>query len=226
MKQYSIRIEGRSPLIMHGQDLDFEEIVKKWRKSPAARNAEKGDDRSPAWSWLGYVYRNDKYLIIPSDNLMSTFREGGAQVTVKGKTSFKALTQSGARVAAEPLLLVNDNPIEVAQILALNDEFDFNVHKRVANELGFTLLVKGCKVGTSRHVRVRPYFSVWSAEFILDVWNEALTVEALDTIWNTAGQTKGIGDWRPGSPKSGSYGTFTAEVTEVKSPTTKVVGSV
>ena len=48
MKQYIIRLTGRSPLIMHGQNLDFEEAVSKWQRSTAAKKTPKGDDRHPA----------------------------------------------------------------------------------------------------------------------------------------------------------------------------------
>lgn len=216
MKQYNIRLTGRSPLIMHGQNLDFEEAVSKWQRSPAAKKTPKGDDRHPAFKWIGYLYHDGENAVIPTDNLMTTFREGGTMVSSGGKTTFKAQTQSGARVVTPATLLVGGKPCSVKRILSMCGELDFTAHRKAVSEAGFDLLLKGCKVGMARHTRVRPYFADWSCEFRLDVWDPTLTLEVLQQVWDNAGAFKGLCDWRPGSPKSGQYGTFDAEIRLVK----------
>jgi len=215
VKQFRVEITGRSPLILHGQDPMFETQTREWRKSPEARNSEKGDDRYPGFAWLGYLYHEDGNVVIPTDNLMACFREGGAGVKAGGMKTYKAQTQSGARIIRPAILKSNGKPIDARPMLALRDEVDFEKHLAAARDSGLDLFVKGVTIGKSRHIRVRPYISVWSADFVLDVWDPSLTQKILTNVWETAGAFKGIGDFRPGSPKSGRYGTFTVEMEEI-----------
>ena len=64
MKRYEITMTGRSPLIMHRDNLDFaERNVKAWTRIPENKAlTQAGDDRTPAWTWIGYLY-NDKNVV-------------------------------------------------------------------------------------------------------------------------------------------------------------------
>ncbi|MCX7934978.1 MAG: hypothetical protein N3A66_06935, partial [Planctomycetota bacterium] len=63
MKQYRVRLTGLSPLLMHQDNLAFSEKVKQWQRDPANRELSMpGDDRSPAWTWLGYVYHDGRHI--------------------------------------------------------------------------------------------------------------------------------------------------------------------
>ena len=195
----------------------WSEKVKAWTKNP--ENKQKsvaGDDRSPPFTWLGSLYHDDKIVTMPSDNIMTMLREGGAQVLVpgaKGSKTFKAQTQSGI-IPLEPdwRLLVGGKVIEVAEILALEYVEDFDLHLDTVRDLGFDLLVKRAKIGTSKHIRVRPIFREWTLEGTLEVIDDQITRDVLQTILDFAGRYKGLGDWRPSSRTPGGYGTFTAGV--------------
>lgn len=217
MERYHVTLTGATPLLMHRDNIKWGERCNKWQKDPANKKSSiAGDDRSPAWTWIGYLYEeNRKRVVIDSDNLMSMLRDGGTKTPApRGKGSMKAATQSGILVneIGWPLL-VNGKEIPFTPILSLADELDFEKHEEAAADLGFELFVKRARIGQAKHVRVRPRFENWSASGTITVSDPQLTEEMLKTIFSFAGRYAGIGDWRPGSPsKPGQFGTFTAEI--------------
>lgn len=220
MKQYNVTLNGESPLLMHNDNLAWEEKVKRWTKDPANRDKSiAGDDRTPPWKWLGYAYHDGKILGIPSDNLMTMLREGGAKVTLSGKQTYKKQTQAGIIIDQQQWpLYIADRTISVADLDRIGAEDDFVNHIEEVEKLGFELLVKRAKVGASKHVRVRPMFRQWRAEgslTVLDPDRTGISTDILKTILEQAGALSGLGDWRPSSPKSpGSFGRFSIEVEE------------
>lgn len=221
MQRYEVTIAGKTPLLMHPDDIDWADHMAAWKEDPANKKISvAGDDRSPAWRWIGNLYHDDKFVVIPADNLMTALREGGAMVPVPGGRSgktFKAQTQSGMMIN-EPFwtLEANGNQIAMADITPLMDEAAFSIHRSRVSDLGFSLFVKRAKIQSSKHVRVRPRFDKWSASGTVTVWDEQITDRVLADIFEYAGRYKGLGDWRPSSPKSpGTYGTFDATVKKI-----------
>lgn len=217
MRNFSVTITGKTPLLMHHDNIEWADFMNSWKDNAANKKGSKaGDDRSPAWRWLGCVYHDGDTLSIPQANIMKCLMEGGAMVPVPGGKmgkTFKSQTQSGM-MSVEPFwkLLIDGAPIDWKRIEALKDQPEFAQHKIAARELGFELLVKRAAVGASKHVRVRPQFAAgWQAVGSIAVWDDQITESALRDIFEYAGQYKGIGDWRPGAPKKpGPYGTFEA----------------
>lgn len=220
---YRIKLTGITDLLMHWDNIDWADEMAAWSKrdlTPGEEKSKAGDDRSPAWRWIGSLYHDGEHVAIPSDNLMRCFMEGGAFVPVPGAKSanktFKAQTQSGA-LTPEPYwkLRVHGDLIPYAPFAALVTEADFAAHRKTAEQHGFSLNVKRARIGASKHIRVRPRFSGWSAEGALEVQDPQLTLAVLNSIWSHAGRYKGLCDWRPGSKTPGPWGTFGAEVTRV-----------
>jgi hypothetical protein len=221
MKTYAVTIRGLSDMLHHQDNIEWSGQMQHWREDPKNKaKSVRGDDRSPACTWIGGLYHDGKHVAIPADNLMRCLMVGGAQVMVpggkNGKT-FKAQTQSGMLVVEEfwPLF-VSEKPIPVERILALVNEEDFAVHVETVKKAGFMLHVKRAKIGASKHVRVRPRFSSWSARGTLQVWDDQLKLPALVDILRMAGSNKGLGDWRPSSRTPGPFGRFESEIVEIK----------
>lgn len=220
MKQYEITINGLTPLLMHQDNIYFSEKIDAWRKDPANKGkSSAGDDRTPAWTWIGYLYHDTVNLGMPSDNLMTMLREGGTKVVKKGKLTFKAQTQSGIMIDQQQFkLLIGGKPTPIAQIKELVGNNDFSRHEEVVKNLGFELNVKRAKIGRAKHIRVRPMFRDWQMVGSLTVLDEELsgiTKPILQTILDQAGALCGLGDWRPSSGSSGSFGKFEAVVKKV-----------
>jgi hypothetical protein len=220
MKQYEVRIEGLTPLLMHRDNVIFGEKVRAWQKDPANKGqSTAGDDRSPAWIWVGYTYHDNRHLIMPSDNLMTMLREAGAKVTRKGKETFKKYTQSGVMIDGEGFdLLIGGEAVEIKPFNALIGNNDFAAHVEAAESAGFELLVKRAAVNRAKTLRVRPMFRQWELTGSLTVLDEeqsGLTAAVLTQVFNIGGSLCGLGDWRPSSGASGTFGRFRAEVRKV-----------
>lgn len=220
MRTYQVTLTGQTPLLMHWDNIEWADQMEEWRSDPVnAKQSKPGDDRTPAWRWIGSTYHDGKRITIPSDNLMRSMMEGGAMVPVPGGRSgktFKAQTQSGMMVnESDWPLLVGGKELPFEQIKPLMSEKDFKVHKALAESLGFSLFVKRAKVGNSKHVRVRPRFDEWTATGTVSVWDEQITDQVLRDVLTYAGRYKGLGDWRPGGRTPGSYGMFQAQVKKV-----------
>lgn len=222
-KTYAVKLTGVNDILLHKDNIQWGERVKIWSKEPANKAVSvAGDDRSPAWTWLGCCYDEigKDYMVIDADCIMSMLRDGGKKCPApNGKGSMKAQTQSGIIMLeiAWPLL-TNGKEINLKSLMnGLHNELDFSKHEESAKAEGFELFVKRAKIGANKHVRVRPRIRNWSASGRLIVVDPQITTTMLQNILTFGGRFCGLGDWRPGSPKSpGQFGTFTAEVEEIK----------
>lgn len=220
MRKYEVTITGKTPLLMHWDNVDWADEMARWSADPKNKKVSKaGDDRSPAFRWIGYTYNNGEYVCMPSENIMRSIMEGGAMVPVPGGKSgktFKAQTQSGiVCLDSDWKLIVGGKPIEMARINPLINETDFQKHREAVVALGFELFVKRAKVGMNKHVRVRPKFNEWSCSGVLIVQDEQITDQVLQDVLTYAGTYKGLGDWRPGSKTPGPFGMFSASIKRI-----------
>lgn len=220
MRKYEITITGNTPLLMHWDNIEWADTLDAWKNNPEnKKNSKAGDDRSPAWRWIGSLYNDGAHVGMPNDNLMRCMMEGGAMVPVPGGKSgktFKAQTQSGMMVN-EPFwpIEVGGGLIGMPDVSALLKSEDFQHHKTACESMGFKLHVKRAKIGASKHIRVRPCFDRWSLTGSVSVWDEQITDRVLADVLRYAGQYKGLGDWRPGGRTPGSFGMFSAAVKAV-----------
>jgi hypothetical protein len=218
MERYTITLTGISDLLMHADSLPGRAIVKAWQKDPENKALSvAGDDRSPAWTWMTYLYRDSGCIEIPSDNLMTMFREGGAKVPTGNRGgSFKSQSQSGILVdqSAWPLVLANGRMINYAVDLAyLAEVTDYAEHEAAAKLLGFELFAKPAKMGQAKHVRVRARFAAgWQVSGTVTVTDPAITPEVLTSILEFAGKYCGLCDWRPSSKTPGIFGRFESRI--------------
>lgn len=217
-RTYAVTLTGETPLLLHNGAFDWDPIIAKWRKDPANKALQaKGDDRSPAWTWISRLYTGGGKVVMDADNLMTVLREGGARLsTGKGTKTFKAQTQSG--LVVDQLfwpLLVNGQEIPYAPIEALIAENDYEKHCEAVQQMGFTLFAKRAQVKMSKNIRVRPRFDNWSIAGTITVFDDQITTEVLAEILTQAGRYSGIGDWRPSSKTPGSYGRFSSEIKQV-----------
>lgn len=215
VKTATVRITATTPMLMHRDNIMYGEKVTAWRKNPENKDfSVNGDDRSPAWSWLGYVYYDQGLVILPRDYIMSAIRSAAAKITLKGKETYKKQSQSDIIIPSMgwPLTNSNNKTISWSQIKTLEGNKNFDDHENLVSNLGFTLDVRRAPVGRSKHVRVRPMFTDWSAEGEVMLTGELITKNILQQILDIAGRYCGFGDWRPSSSKSGPYGMFEAKV--------------
>lgn len=217
MYRAAFELIGEMPLLMHWDNIEGGDLLKEWRQDPANKNQSvPGDDRSPPWTWQTYLYTDGEFVTMPQDNIMGALMYGGAQVILKKQKTFKELSQSAILIATEHCKFTfGDKQLSMADVLAMRDK-PFAKQAEACQKLGLRLFCKRAKIGSSKHVRVRPRFDAWKVSGELEVTSNDLPFETLQLIFNYAGRS-GLGDWRPSSPKRpGPYGMFTAKLKQLK----------
>lgn len=213
MRVKEVTFTGVTPLIMHPVNIPFADMLKVWQKNPSNREEQvKGDDRVPAWTWIGSCYHDGQFIGIPSDCIMAVLRGGGAHVaTGKGNKTFKKQSQSGL-VVMEPfwtLTTAEGHTIPWGSVEPLMQEKSFEKHVIEAKKLGIDLFIKRVPLNnTSRVIRVRPMFAKgWKISGTIGIMDETITDQVFQDIIMMAGNACGFGDWRPSAPKSpGPFG--------------------
>lgn len=218
MEQVKVTLKQRMPMLMHADNIDWADLMAEWQKDPGNKGKSKaGDDRTPAWRWIGCLNYDDPktgVVTIPAEYIMRCIMEGAAQVPVgRGAKTFKSQSQSG--LLCDDFhwpMLVRGKPIKISDILPLREVKSFAEHVELVQALGFSLFTKRVRIGNAKHVRVRPRFDNWSATGTITILDDSITKTTLARILEISGAYKGLGDWRPGGPTPGQWGTFEAEV--------------
>jgi hypothetical protein len=219
--RYEFVLTGRTALLMHSDDVTWADEIDAWRldSANAKKKGEKsGDDRRPAWTWLGYTYRDGGGLmVIPGASLTSCLKRAGSRVPFGRNKTFKELAVSGIFIEQEFLAFANGGkPVPFGPLAKLHGNTTFKDHLAAVEKAGFKLFVKRAAVGASKHVRVRPRFDEWAVTGSLEVTTDQIDDGNLRDIFAQAGRV-GLGDWRPGSPKSpGPFGMFEATLKRIK----------
>ena len=219
-RRYQFTLKGVYPLLMHKDDIGSADALIAWRTDSANKDVSvKGDDRSPAWTWQTYLYHDGEVVAMPQENIMAAIRTAGAQINLKGTTTFKAKTQSGLFIDGEFCeFTTGGRQVRMDDILKFKNA-KFSEHVQRSRELGFDLHVKRARpsgASGSKHIRVRPIFKDWQIRGVIEVGDPAITDDILKELFDKAGRYAGLCDWRPSSKKSpGPYGTFTSTVIRV-----------
>lgn len=217
VKNVTFRLTGVSPLILHNDNIAWSDHLSEWRKRHENKNKiVRGDDRSPAFSWIGSLSHDGEHVAIPSNYLSSCLRGAGARMSALGggRGSMKKDTQTSIMfdAASYPLEVAGGKLIPWAPFEALQAEEDFTAHNAAARANGFLLFAVRAKVGAAKHVRVRPRFDTWALTATATLTDNALE-PVFPELLRVAGYYCGLGDWRPSSDKSpGPYGRFKAEI--------------
>ncbi len=214
------QLTGLTALLFHADDIEQSDELTEWRKDSKNKNVSKpGDDRSPAWTWLTYLYTDGEKLVWPSYNLSVGLRQAGAQILMpnkRGKT-FKEVAVSGIQPTSEFLEFTSGGKsIDVTPFAKLREnDAPFNKHIDAARSAGFRLFSKRAKIGSSKHVRVRARFDQWEMRgSVVITATDVITMDRLQELFEIAGRG-GQGDWRPACRTPGPFGQFTAKLKKV-----------
>lgn len=199
------RLVGITPLLMHcGQTADpLNQFARAMKRASGKRN--KTDDdlaELSALEWWAGLYLDTP----PQIDGTTVTPEPGTRVTIPAHL-LDSVTREGARKskmgkqASAGCIVEGDGRFEhdgPADLIELSMQPRFVARHAV-------------KVGTARVMRTRPIFSTWSVTFSCEIDPTVLEVQnVLDALTN-AGRLVGLGDWRPGAPRGGSFGRFSAE---------------
>jgi hypothetical protein len=203
--QVTVKITSVSAIILHNGQLA--DPMNRWQRALKAVSGkrDKTDEDFAALArleWWGGIYLSapaevskdgldgtvaDKARVILPATMLDGMIRAGARKLKKGKDA-----GAGLLVEADAILTY-DGP-KNPNALAKDDRF----------RRGDQVVVSGKRV-----TRTRPTFTEWSAEFTVSVEPDVLNPETVKEIIAAAGKFVGLGDWRPGAPRSGPFGRFT-----------------
>lgn len=217
-KVYRVQLTGTDPMLWHRDNLEFDPKVKDWQK--INKDTPKGDDRHPAWKYIGSFYHNNKILGLDSMTLAANLSEAAKGITMQGKKTYKEPAQTAVEYDSTFVAVkINGREVPVKSFAKLMDDNEQDIQKHIDNaeSLGLSLDIRRVKVGQAKHVRVRPRLPEgWTAEFKITVDDDIISKETLEQIYHLAGTKKGLGDWRPGAPKPGTFGRFSTTLTSTR----------
>lgn len=207
IENHKFRITGTTTLLMHcGQTANpLNQFAKAMKRLSGKRNKTDEDHEEMArleW-WAGLYLSNAPTInppsevvpadgtsvIIPAHVLDSCIREGARKSKLGKQASAGCCVDNDGAFK-------HDGPKDLLQLS------NSARHQHQA----------AVKVGTSKVIRTRPCFPIWSCDFNVTIDNTVIEADQILGALESAGKLVGIGDWRPGAPRGGSYGRFEAEV--------------
>ncbi len=178
--QVEVTIVGTSPMLQHKFAEEFE----------VSRNTrtviqEYGTPREQAEK---LVYRNGNGFYFPGTWIAGSIKEAGSNHKLRGsRKSAKFIVPAAIRIVEVDIPIMNGDG-------KLIDNFEVDSRP---------VTIPATKGKVMKH---RPRFDCWSAKFNVQINTEILTEDFVHQLLNEAGQSQGIGDYRPN--KSGPFGCF------------------
>ena len=206
IQEIQFRVTGITPILTHnGQTADpLNQFARAMKKCSGKRNKTDEDleEMSRLEWWAGLYIDNPptidgasvtpadgSKLIIPAHLLDSCIREGARKSKMGKQASAGCIVNGDGSFH-------HDGPKD---LMALSNATR-HYHRAAV------------KVGQAKVMRTRPVFPVWSVEFSASIDNTVIEAETVLQALENAGKLVGIGDWRPGAPRGGSFGRFEAEI--------------
>lgn len=168
MKSIEVEITGIAPLLQNRFPIeDFGEN--------AIKSKSKVVDVDKTIKKCLYINK-DNVLCHPSEHIYQALRNAGSDFTYEGKKKMKGVLTTGINVTS----IKGDELIPME-----NQKYDIDVRPVVTGSGG-------------RILAYRPKYNEWKLKFIIQILDdENIGVPMLKQILEKAGQTKGIGDYRP-----------------------------
>jgi hypothetical protein len=173
-----VQIKGIAPLLLHNGDMadPLNPLAQEMKKVSGKRNKTIADHEELArLEWHASLYQKDGKICVPGVMLDKAIIEA-ARKSRKGKQA-----QAGVMVIDDPLLDFSRKSKALSDIYASGHHTD----RRMV------------VVSRARIARTRPRFDVWGVAFTLQYDDEQLSDSDILDMIDIAGQSIGIGDFRP-----------------------------
>lgn len=180
MKTIGVEIRGITPLLIHRFSEDAEQA-----KSTRRMEVNQRDPRTEATK-NAYI-ANDGTFFFNAFSIPSAMGNAGSNHKARGtRKTLRFVVPSAVRMKSDTVTITNGS----------GPAKNFEVDAR-------PVTIPATK---GRVMRYRPRFDQWGAAFELTVDDNLLSVEMAQQLLQEAGQSIGIGDFRP--EKRGPFGTF------------------
>ena len=193
--EYTIRITGASPLIVHNGAAGLDK--QSWESREIATiTKRRGVNRTDT----------DELRLMELECQKALYVDASGAITFP-KAGFRTCLETAARKLKQGPL-VREGVI----VTGLTLDYDKSLgttREELAKTIQFTVPVV---VQRARLLRTRPMFKQWGMVVTLDADDQLVELKMLQEWLDIAGLRIGLGDWRP--EKSGEYGRFTTESIE------------
>lgn len=191
MQTFNIKIKGLTPYMQHRMD---DQKLEAWEKKRGPIHERPEVSHEDALRAEYHCYRNaDGKCFIPADQIRGALISAGSYVKSK----------VGGRSKSMKIIVAAMFMIEPEQVLI--PDYDA-IDKRSAVNRN----IKG------RVIVIRPKWSTWEAEFTLNVYEDTITQETIEQLFEYAGNLVGIGSFRP--TNNGLFGRFKLESLRLNQP--------
>jgi len=188
MKQYKVKIKGKTPYMQHRMD---DQTLEDWEKNRGKIIERKEVAQEDYKRALFHSYNNgDGQFYMPSEHLRGSFINGGKMVKSKVGNSRRSM----ANIVAGMFFIKEDK-------LPLPDNWEIDKRSAVNKNI------------KARVISIRPKWVDWNVEFTLEVDNDTITDETTKAVIENAGKYIGIGSFRP--EHNGMFGRFEIEKFEL-----------
>lgn len=180
MKTIEVEIRGTSPLLIHRFGEEAQE-----KKSTRRTDIQERDPRAEATK-CAYI-APDGTFYFSAFSIPGCMRGEGANHKMRGsRKTLRFIVPSAVRMESDMITIMNgEGPAK-----------DFEVDSR-------PVTIPATKGRIMRH---RPRFNCWGAKFRIILNDDLLSTETAQMLLTNAGQSIGIGDFRP--EKGGPFGCF------------------
>lgn len=180
MKTIDVEIRGITPLLIHRFNEDAEQA------KPTRRQVVRQVDPRAEAEKNAYIATNGSYYF-SAFAIPNAMGNAGANHKMRGsRKTLRYVVPSAVRIHTDTITIMNGE----------GPATSFEVDSR-------PVTIPATKGRIMRH---RPRFDCWGAQFTLCVDDNQLDVESAQQLLVEAGQSIGIGDFRP--EKRGPFGTF------------------
>lgn len=180
MKRVHVEIRGITPLLINRFDEGAEQ------SKPSRRVIVENRDPREEATKKAYIAKDGTFYF-SAFSIPNSMGNAGASHKLKGsRKSARFIVPSAIRIESDAITIMNGN----------GPAKQFEVDAR-------PVTIPATK---GRIMRYRPRFDEWGAQFDLLVNDDLMSVELAHKLLEEAGQTIGIGDFRP--EKRGPFGTF------------------
>ena len=203
--EQSWKLIGITPMLMHnGQTADpLNQFSKEMKRLSSKRNKTEEDlEQMSLVEWWAGLYLDKQPKIIDG----SVTPQDGTKIVVPAH-----LLDSCVREGARKSKL--GKQASAGCIVNADGAFSYGGESSLVEMStdGFYIHRAAVKVGQSKVMRTRPVFSNWSVTFTTTVDTTVIEIDSIFGALQSAGKLIGIGDWRPGAPRGGSFGRFDVE---------------
>lgn len=191
MYKVNVRIKGVAPLLQHKFPLKTLESLGK-----GATKRTGAPDYS--MEWMESMYAHNGNLVQPASHIEGALVKAGTSFKIqgRGRKTFKDVVRAYCYVTPELIPhLCNGEPVAAPDKGLLTEPTEH-----------LSVDVRRVKVNRAAVARSRLMIAIgWELAFVIEVHDDQLTSNTLQTILEEAGRAVGIGDFRP------RYGRFSVE---------------